>query len=407
MNWGDALSRQVNGRVANTSPAVLPKVWVVMAPNYQGDTSNGIALAQALNPEFKLIDPNFNAANLMGRHEIVEYDSQTRQYLGRRRVTNDMLPDILIDSTHMNVAHALSNYRKSHEEQVKNPSSDLLDFRKTMFVRMRIPDLALNEEICAQRADLTFDYTFRRPYNLGKQAVHWVKTLPTRVTPEKLVESLTEWQETLHPLMQKAPVHAVILGERNDEGKESLRLSAQDIETFGDELAELVRQQGGSVALSTSHRTRDSEETIRKILAKLPEGTPSYAYDYSQGGPNSYLALLAAAKDITVTPDSMSNLSDAIATGKKVQTFTRAAPTMETKQDLSADYLADMRRQGLVQPLSDVLEYPAKPQPTPHNSAASMAETTLRAWSKFKGAPDPRTISAAQRLVRWTQEIAL
>lgn len=78
-----------------------------------------------------------------------------------------------------------------------------------------------------------------------------------------------------------------------------------------------ARQQRGTVWAFTSPRTaKDVTETLSRILV-----APHRVHVFTGGGANSYRAALAAADRIIVTSDSVSMVSDALATGKPVQVY--------------------------------------------------------------------------------------
>jgi mitochondrial fission protein ELM1 len=80
-------------------------------------------------------------------------------------------------------------------------------------------------------------------------------------------------------------------------------------------LADRVLPWAGSVLATTSRRTGEAAGTA---LAARLEGVPGMVHRWGAAGPNPYLGLLATADAVVVTGDSVSMLSEALATAAPV-----------------------------------------------------------------------------------------
>lgn len=118
------------------------------------------------------------------------------------------------------------------------------------------------------------------------------------VTAEKLATAGAEWQGRLGPLSV-----AVMLGGRS----RSYRFTREAVDALANGLAGL----DGDIAITASRRTEPA--VIDALKARLPQ-----ALFWDGSGDNPYLGMLALARHIVVTEDSVSMISEAISTGKPV-----------------------------------------------------------------------------------------
>ncbi|MDA0702263.1 MAG: mitochondrial fission ELM1 family protein [Proteobacteria bacterium] len=128
-----------------------------------------------------------------------------------------------------------------------------------------------------------------------------------RVTAEKMAASAARLAPTLAHLPR--PLVAVLVGGSNRR----YRLTPQRVTEICRDLAQAVRDTGAGLAVTPSRRTgAENESALRAGLAGLP------AYIWDGEGENPYLGLLGLADAIVVTADSVSMVSEALATGKPV-----------------------------------------------------------------------------------------
>ncbi len=119
-----------------------------------------------------------------------------------------------------------------------------------------------------------------------------------RVTPDRLAAAGAAWRRRLGGLNV-----AVLLGGRS----RSHRFTSDTLEALASGLAAL----DGPIAVTASRRTEPG--VVAMLRNRLPQ-----AWFWDGSGCNPYLAMLALARHIVVTEDSVSMASEAISTGKPV-----------------------------------------------------------------------------------------
>jgi mitochondrial fission protein ELM1 len=133
------------------------------------------------------------------------------------------------------------------------------------------------------------------------------RTALHRVTPARLVAAAAEWGPRFGHLPR--PLVAVLVGGTNGR----FRLDRAVAAGFADEIAGMMRRDAVGVALTPSRRTAAAAAaTLREAL------TPLGAYVWDCAGENPYFGLLALADAIVVTVDSVSMISEAVATAAPV-----------------------------------------------------------------------------------------
>ena len=151
-----------------------------------------------------------------------------------------------------------------------------------------------------------------------------------RITPEKLAAAGAEWRDRLGDLNV-----AVMLGGRT----RSFRFTRETIDGLVSGLAGV----DGSVAVTASRRTEAS--VVDALKARLPG-----AWFWDGTGPNPYLGMLALARHIVVTEDSVSMISEAVSTGKPVH-----VAKMGGRNRRHAQFHASLREDGIVRPFDGQL----------------------------------------------------
>jgi mitochondrial fission protein ELM1 len=128
-----------------------------------------------------------------------------------------------------------------------------------------------------------------------------------RVTAEKMAAGAALLAPELAHLPR--PLAAVLIGGSNRR----YRLTPQRVTEICRDLAQAAAEAGAGLAVTPSRRTgAENEAALRAGLAGLP------AYIWDGKGENPYLGLLGLADAIVVTADSVSMVSEALATGKPV-----------------------------------------------------------------------------------------
>ena len=129
------------------------------------------------------------------------------------------------------------------------------------------------------------------------------RTALHRVTPQRLADEAVLWRDRLAHL--RRPLVAVLIGGSNGR----FRLDVDAAGALAGQLAQMMRRDEVGVAVTPSRRT-DPAATRLLIEALTPLG--GYVWDGS--GDNPYFGLLALADAIIVTIDSVSMISEAVAT---------------------------------------------------------------------------------------------
>ena len=145
------------------------------------------------------------------------------------------------------------------------------------------------------------------------------------ITPDKLAAASAEWRGRLGDLHV-----AVMLGGRT----RSYRFTRETV----DKLAEGLARLDGPLAVTPSRRTEPG--VVAALKARLPD-----AWVWDGDGPNPYLGMLALARHIVVTEDSVSMVSEAISTGKPVYVAGMAGGSRRL-----ARFHASLREDGIVRP---------------------------------------------------------
>ena len=133
------------------------------------------------------------------------------------------------------------------------------------------------------------------------------RTALHRVTPARLADAAAVWQARLAALPR--PLVAVLVGGSNGR----FRLDAAVGARLAGQLAEMMRRDRVGVALTPSRRT---ESTVRAMLRDQLEPLGGWVWDMT--GDNPYFGLLALADAVVVTGDSVSMVSEAVATSVPV-----------------------------------------------------------------------------------------
>lgn len=175
------------------------------------------------------------------------------------------------------------------------------------------------------------------------------RTALHRVTPERLKAEAATWRERFAALPR--PLVAVLIGGSNGR----FTLDAAIAAKLADQLAAMMREDGVGIALTPSRRT---DTDARRVLAErlIPLG----AYVWDGSGDNPYFGMLALADAVVVTTDSVSMISEAVATSAPV--MLAALPGRSRRNGIFTAGLLDADRvrpfagrfeQWPVQPLDD------------------------------------------------------
>ena len=133
------------------------------------------------------------------------------------------------------------------------------------------------------------------------------RTALHRATPARLAEAASAWQARFASLPR--PLVAVLVGGTNGR----FRLDAAAAQALAGSLAAMMRRDRVGLAVTPSRRTdAAARATFEQVLRPLG------AFVWDMQGENPYFGLLALADAIVVTEDSVSMVSEAVATAAPV-----------------------------------------------------------------------------------------
>jgi mitochondrial fission protein ELM1 len=141
-----------------------------------------------------------------------------------------------------------------------------------------------------------------------------VLSVPTAlhdVTPARLAAAAELWRERLRP--DDRPLVGVLLGGSTRRHP----FSAETAQPLIEGLRRLVQATGARLAITPSRRTPDD---VRRLLAEAFGDDPG-AFVWDLEGDNPYLGILALADRLVATSDSVSMISEALATPHPVEVF--------------------------------------------------------------------------------------
>ncbi len=179
------------------------------------------------------------------------------------------------------------------------------------------------------------------------------------ITPAALADAATTWRERLTE--PGRPLIGVMLGgaTRHHPFEESQAAA------FADQLRDLMRQTGARLAVTPSRRT---PAPIRALFESAFADDPS-AFVWSMEGDNPYRGILALSDRLVVTSDSVSMISEALATPHPVEVF---GPDGGRRH---AEFLNGLLAQGLVRRFTGEPTTAAPREPV--NATQAVAEAVL------------------------------
>lgn len=163
-----------------------------------------------------------------------------------------------------------------------------------------------------------------------------IRTALHRVTGERLAAARSEWRGSLAP--ESEPLLGVLVG--GDSGR--YRLTEAIIARLARILRTARARHGLRVAATPSRRT--GAEPKRMLATALTEDSLGTIWD--ETGPNPYLGILALADRLIVTGESISMISEALASGRPVHVL-----PLEGHGRRHARFLQGIVEEGLVAPI--------------------------------------------------------
>jgi uncharacterized protein len=183
------------------------------------------------------------------------------------------------------------------------------------------------------------------------------RTALHRATPARLAEAAERWRPLFAHLVR--PRVAVLVGGNSRR----FRLGAAEGASLGALLAEMVRRDGVGLMVTPSRRTDPAATTaLRTALA------PLRAYVWDGTGENPYFGMLGLADAIVATVDSVSMVSEAVATRAPV--MLAQLPGRSRRQ---AVFMEALRQEGRVRDFTGRLEmWPVEPLDDTAEAAAEL-----------------------------------
>jgi hypothetical protein len=160
------------------------------------------------------------------------------------------------------------------------------------------------------------------------------RTALHRVTPRRLAAEADRWRDRLCHLPR--PLVAVLVGGSNGR----YRLGPAEGGRLATELRAMIRRDNVGVAVTPSRRT---DPAVTRLLSDALTPMGGWVWDFS--GDNPYFGMLALADMIVVTQDSVSMISEAVATTAPV--MIAELPGRSRRQSL---FLRTMTDEGRIRP---------------------------------------------------------
>ena len=183
------------------------------------------------------------------------------------------------------------------------------------------------------------------------------RTALHRVTPARLAAALEAWHDAFAHLPR--PLVAVLIGGSNGR----LRLNRAVATGLASDLVQMMRRDGIGLVLTGSRRTDPAAaQILRDILSPLG------AWIWDGVGHNPYFGMLALADAILVTSDSVSMISEAVAT--KAPVMVAALPGRSRRNSL---FLEPLLAEGRIRRFVGRLEtWPVAPLNDTPEAAAEL-----------------------------------
>jgi uncharacterized protein len=189
------------------------------------------------------------------------------------------------------------------------------------------------------------------------------------VTPARLAEAARAWRDRLAP--DGRPLIGVLLG-----GATRRQPFAEDqAEGLLAGLAQVRRTSGARLAVTPSRRTPPA---VRALLAeRLAGDADAFVWDFA--GDNPYLGILALSDRLVVTSDSVSMISEALATSAGVEIFGADGGRRQ------AEFVDGLIRRGLVR------RFEGDPSPPPAHAPVDSTGAAAKAVWRMLAARRPRS----------------
>ncbi|NHN88366.1 mitochondrial fission ELM1 family protein [Acetobacter conturbans] len=166
------------------------------------------------------------------------------------------------------------------------------------------------------------------------------------LTTAKLAAARAHWLDTLR--VPDRPLLAALVGGANGR----FRFGREEAESLADRLASAARQTGAKLFITTSRRTGPEATAVLRDAVESVHGTL-----WSDGEDNPYRGLIACADWLVVTADSVSMISEAVASS--VPVYVQRLPGKSRRIGLFLATLEDAGRIRMFE--GDVENWPVTP----------------------------------------------
>jgi mitochondrial fission protein ELM1 len=183
------------------------------------------------------------------------------------------------------------------------------------------------------------------------------------VTPARLAAAARSWRALLAP--DGRPLVGVLLGGATKHQP----FDVAQVDALIERLQAVRNALSARVAVTPSRRT--PPEARRRLAERLADDPDAYVWDFE--GENPYLGILALSERLVVTSDSVSMISEALATDAGVEIFGEPAGRKQTA------FIGGLIARGLVRPFEGQLAPPALRAPLDATGLAAQAVRVMLA----------------------------
>jgi mitochondrial fission protein ELM1 len=163
-----------------------------------------------------------------------------------------------------------------------------------------------------------------------------IELIPTRVTRERVEQAAAAWTER-----PDGRLWAMVIGGASV----SHRYSMQDWDALASSMNALASREGIRWLVTTSPRT--GAEVEARLREKLAAGSVAEAVWWAEKPEKKMAAFLGTAERVIVTQDSVTMITEAVASGRPVA-VTRPADVRFPRDSFMPDYLANLEMAGRI-----------------------------------------------------------
>lgn len=332
--WGIGFG--ISGRACLDGGAIMKRVVWIISEGSPGHVSQSIGLASALAEKFPLEIRQFECRPKisgfvrhlirlfwMGRSGRPLPDAMLYGPIGlERAVAGEAAPDLIISSGGRSVFAA-----------------------RTLAVRHQVPFIFLGER---KPYPPDWFHTLFTPSALetGPNDIR-MDVIPTKITPEIVHQAAVDWVGR-----PSGPLWAMLIGGKS----RSHDFQNADWDGLADGMTRLAESEGIRWLVTTSRRT--GKEVEARLRDRLPPEIVADAVWWCHQPEKRFPAYLGAAECLWVTQDSVSMVTEAVASGKAV-VVVQPAHTPLLAESFMSGYFENLESLGLIRrlPISDIPDF--------------------------------------------------